>query len=268
MANYIVTDTELSSIADAIRLKGGTSNPLAFPSGFASAIEAIQGSSAVGEIMPYVGYTNWKASQATSLSFTDITLPDNSIYVCIFGIHIYSGSDFDSFIGCTPVYTKTLSTTDKICVAIVTSQNDISNGIGFTTSGSGTNPYLIGKITRYMNVSNISLYGTPVTTGITNSSNIYSVNANVDGPFIAICVNKYENKTNDFLEVWGCRNNLTFEVPMHGNTFPVWNGSQTFTEFCNFVASSGSMKFIPPNNSSISDNQFAVIILSVVKAGN
>ena len=42
MANYKVTDSELSGIASAIRLKGGTSDPLVFPSGFVSAISAIE----------------------------------------------------------------------------------------------------------------------------------------------------------------------------------------------------------------------------------
>ena len=42
MANYKVTDAELVSVADAIRLKGGTSASLAFPSGFVSAIGEIQ----------------------------------------------------------------------------------------------------------------------------------------------------------------------------------------------------------------------------------
>lgn len=41
MANYKVTDAELISIADAIRLKGGTSASLAFPSGFVSAVQSI-----------------------------------------------------------------------------------------------------------------------------------------------------------------------------------------------------------------------------------
>lgn len=44
MANYFTTDTELTSIADAIRVKGGTSSPLSYPAGFISAINAIQGS--------------------------------------------------------------------------------------------------------------------------------------------------------------------------------------------------------------------------------
>lgn len=41
MADYRVTDTQLSSIANAIRTKGGTSASLVFPSGFVSAVENI-----------------------------------------------------------------------------------------------------------------------------------------------------------------------------------------------------------------------------------
>ena len=41
MADYLVTDTELISIADAIRTKGGTSADLSFPTEFVSAINAI-----------------------------------------------------------------------------------------------------------------------------------------------------------------------------------------------------------------------------------
>ncbi len=41
MADYKVTDTELTSIANAIRTKGGTQAQLEFPTGFVSAIQAI-----------------------------------------------------------------------------------------------------------------------------------------------------------------------------------------------------------------------------------
>lgn len=54
MANYITTDTELTSIANAIRTKGGTSAQLVYPSGFVSAIQAIQTSSGGG------GTTTWE----------------------------------------------------------------------------------------------------------------------------------------------------------------------------------------------------------------
>lgn len=38
---YLTTDEELTSVADAIRTKGGTSSPLVYPTGFVSAINAI-----------------------------------------------------------------------------------------------------------------------------------------------------------------------------------------------------------------------------------
>ena len=41
MADYLVTDTELTSVASAIRTKGGTSANLLFPTEFVSAIQNI-----------------------------------------------------------------------------------------------------------------------------------------------------------------------------------------------------------------------------------
>ena len=41
MADYLTTDTELTSVANAIRTKGGTNAQLEFPSGFVSAINDI-----------------------------------------------------------------------------------------------------------------------------------------------------------------------------------------------------------------------------------
>lgn len=52
MANYIVNDTDLTSVASAIRTKGGTSRQLVFPSGFVSAINNIQtGSGTTDELV-------------------------------------------------------------------------------------------------------------------------------------------------------------------------------------------------------------------------
>lgn len=42
MAYRKVDDTSLTSVADAIRLKGGTSDALVFPDGFVAAISEIQ----------------------------------------------------------------------------------------------------------------------------------------------------------------------------------------------------------------------------------
>ena len=43
MSSYIVKDTELTSVANAIRTKGGTNASLTFPNGFVSAIGNISG---------------------------------------------------------------------------------------------------------------------------------------------------------------------------------------------------------------------------------
>lgn len=42
MSEYLTNTTDLTAVADAIRAKGGTSAPLAYPSGFVSAIQAIK----------------------------------------------------------------------------------------------------------------------------------------------------------------------------------------------------------------------------------
>lgn len=41
--NYIVSDTDMTAVANAIRAKGGTSDPLSFPTGFCDAISQISG---------------------------------------------------------------------------------------------------------------------------------------------------------------------------------------------------------------------------------
>ena len=67
MADYLTNDADLKAVADAIRAKGGTGEPLTYPGGFASAIEAIKTtptlqekivtpSATVQEITPDDGY--------------------------------------------------------------------------------------------------------------------------------------------------------------------------------------------------------------------
>lgn len=61
MTDYLTTDTELTSVANAIRTKGGTSEQLVYPTGFVSAIEAIPTGGGGDEtlyIFSDVGYLN------------------------------------------------------------------------------------------------------------------------------------------------------------------------------------------------------------------
>jgi hypothetical protein len=87
MANYLTTDTDLTAVADAIREKGGTSAPLAFPQGFVDAIDAIEtggGDDYLSKRITntlteytitgsYVGYAAFSGCEGlTSLAFPDV----------------------------------------------------------------------------------------------------------------------------------------------------------------------------------------------------
>lgn len=69
MANYLVTDTDLQSIANAIRTKGGTSGSLTFPDGFVDAIGDIStggGELAIGKMS--IGQISYAGSTTGSVS--------------------------------------------------------------------------------------------------------------------------------------------------------------------------------------------------------
>lgn len=90
MSDYITNDTELTSIADAIRTKGGTSASLVYPSGFISAIEAIP-----------TGATINNQNKTVSSSETDQTVTYDSGYTGLDTVSItglgtnYVGSGID-----------------------------------------------------------------------------------------------------------------------------------------------------------------------------
>ena len=57
MADYVVSDASLASVANAIRSKGGTSEGLVFPAGFVSAIDALKPSGWVKTLTAAVDQT-------------------------------------------------------------------------------------------------------------------------------------------------------------------------------------------------------------------
>ena len=87
MAEYLVTDTDLTSVANAIRTKGGTSTNLEFPSGFVTAIGSLSSSSSYdfrGANIKQVTSTNFQdvnyTLSDTSLSTTNVTTSTKTIY--------------------------------------------------------------------------------------------------------------------------------------------------------------------------------------------
>lgn len=79
MATYLVDDSDLTSVANAIRTKGGTSAQLSFPTEFVSAINAIP----TGGSSPTISTKTVSNSSAdnTSISFTGLTKAPIAFFV-------------------------------------------------------------------------------------------------------------------------------------------------------------------------------------------
>lgn len=267
MSQYVVTDTELEAVANAIRTKGGTNADLEWPSDFVSAIGALS-SGGSGNNMPYIDQIAWSAKTDTTFVITNnVSLPDaNSMYLCIFAIR--TQTNIASTFGCTVLYTGSAGnsgTAIKYIVGIADSNSDLSNGIGFV-AGDSSGVYGQVKITRYRNVSSITKYGSVITTGISTSNGINSVEVPLDGPSIIICFNTYNNTTNDYLESWDTPDSLTFMVKQSSaSSFPFWGGAKMSSEFFNFVnTGEKTIKMVPPGNTgTMTSGNFGIITLAV-----
>lgn len=79
MSNYLVDGADLTSVANAIRTKGGTSAQLAFPAGFVSAIQAIPtgGGGSAEKLLGSGTYTVSAAASTATIS-TGITNSDET----------------------------------------------------------------------------------------------------------------------------------------------------------------------------------------------
>ena len=92
MADYKVTDTELTSIANAIRTKGGTQAQLEFPTGFVSAVQAIPTGGGGGGITVYSA----EGDPSSSLgSVGDIYMKENGEIVAIPTLDTYITNDYE-----------------------------------------------------------------------------------------------------------------------------------------------------------------------------
>lgn len=106
-------DADLTSVANAIRTKGGTSGQLAFPAGFVSAVEAIETGGGGGEIDPLVDNTiqSYESSAVTSIGnykfqscthLTSVVCPD------------VTSIGANSFDGCTVLATVSMKKLSSI----------------------------------------------------------------------------------------------------------------------------------------------------------
>lgn len=91
MADYLVTDTELTTVADAIRTKGGTSAALEWPSGYAQAIADIP--SGGGAEMATVSLISVNDFCPANIYYTDSSMTvQHTTYGSVEGVEMPIGS--------------------------------------------------------------------------------------------------------------------------------------------------------------------------------
>lgn len=76
MADYVVSDASLAAVADAIRAKGGTSAPLAFPAGFVSAIGEIETGGGADQDLDF----NFISVHTRSFTAADNSIKDAGVF--------------------------------------------------------------------------------------------------------------------------------------------------------------------------------------------
>ena len=119
MPKYLVNDTSLSSIADAIRTKGGTSNELEFPTEFISAIEDL----------PTGGGTYQAKTGITPTTSSQTILPDNG-YDALSSVQINAMP-----VGVAGTPTATKGTVSNNSVSVTPS---VTNTTGYITGSTET----------------------------------------------------------------------------------------------------------------------------------
>ncbi len=112
--DYLTNDTDLKKVADAIRAKGGTSAPLAYPSDFVSAIQAIQTGTELQIIVTVKsGATVTATKGSLSVSGTSVngtctlTVPETGTW------------SVSATLGGQTSDTKTVSVTDSYAVSLI-----------------------------------------------------------------------------------------------------------------------------------------------------
>ena len=184
MADYLVTDTELTSVANAIRTKGGTSANLSFPTEFVSAINAIPtGGGGASNIVTGTFTTGSSAGVAsTSTGYTGSGYPIVCV-VFVEGGSYVSGTDWynskqryavgfwsmsKSVQGTAPDYGTSGTQNQGVVTAIY--KNSTSSATSYTrTSAMNTNVYSSNNASNSA-VNTVKLKANNVLSYYTNTS--------------------------------------------------------------------------------------------------
>lgn len=144
---YLTLKSELTSVANAIRAKGGTSAPLVYPAGFVSAIQAIQ----TGVPLQIVVTTSAGATVTATNGSKTISGTADSTGVCTLTVPETGTWSVSATLGGQTSDTKTVSITGSYAVALTFSfvsstlnNNDWSVIKSVSDAGQGENYWSIG----------------------------------------------------------------------------------------------------------------------------
>jgi hypothetical protein len=142
---YLTNDIELTSVADAIREKGGTSDPLTYPDGFASAVRAIQ----TGIVPQLVVTVSAGATVTATNGSKTISGTSDSTGVCTLIVPETGTWSVSATLGGQTSDTKTVSITDSYAVSLyfvssTLNDNEWSVIKSVSDAGQGANYWSIG----------------------------------------------------------------------------------------------------------------------------
>lgn len=141
MAEYLTNTTDLKAVADAIREKGGTSDPLVYPDGFVTAIGNIQtggGGGAGFKVTFPATATDWNKANLCMVLLADGTYVNGTEYSFI------SGKTFDSVVGLKIYNNETWMAKITLSAGAIAQVKTVANSIDATyyniTNAPGTTP--------------------------------------------------------------------------------------------------------------------------------
>ena len=142
---YLTNDIELTSVADAIREKGGTSDPLTYPDGFASAVRAIQ----TGIVPQLVVTVSAGATVTATNGSKTISGTSDSTGVCTLIVPEIGTWSVSATLDGKTSDTKTVSITDSYAVSLnfvypSLNENTWETIKNISDAGQGANYWSVG----------------------------------------------------------------------------------------------------------------------------
>lgn len=142
---YLTNDIELTSVADAIREKGGTSDPLTYPDGFASAVRAIQ----TGIVPQLVVTVSSGATVTATNGSKTISGTSDSTGVCTLIVPEIGTWSVSATLDGKTSDTKTVSITDSYAVSLnfvypSLNENTWETIKNISDAGQGANYWSVG----------------------------------------------------------------------------------------------------------------------------